>query len=315
MDAPDRAWHYTTAHGLIEIVTKHRLWATSAAYMNDRDEIRSGRAALQKAIEERDLPEWQLEQLKTIGVMRPANSHGLFLLCGSRDGDSLTLWRSYGAGGEAEYAIELDPTVPLHPIEQSEADSHPEPVPPGWYDGMYEYTDQGEQYEAYDPDEPYSYGGYWGEVQYLTTTSNHVEKELNELLAQLREPHPDQGRVFPFILDYLAGPEPTVLWKHPGFSDEQEVRATWWVGPWWKLVKYRPGRFGATPYIEVGAGEHAHRSVPMTLTKATTKHLPIRTVRIGPTRVEEYAESTLRELLNANGYGHVAIEKSETPYR
>jgi hypothetical protein len=36
----------------------------------------------------------------------------------------------------------------------------------------------------------------------------------------------------PFSMDYLAGPDPTVHFKHAGFSDEEEVRALWTVQPW-----------------------------------------------------------------------------------
>jgi hypothetical protein len=90
VDDVEQAWHYTTASGLISIVSKHRLWATSAAYMNDRDEIRAGREALQKAINEQKPPlaHWQLQQLKTIGVMRAGipttSSYCVLRLMGTR---------------------------------------------------------------------------------------------------------------------------------------------------------------------------------------------------------------------------------------
>lgn len=308
------AWHYTTAHGLIEIVTKHRLWATSAAYMNDRNEIRSGRKALGDAIDARTSPleKWQLDQLKSIGVFRSPNPLQTFLLCGSEEGDSLTLWRSYGAGGEAEYAVELDPDTSLYPVIQHDADSHPYP-PPGWEVEL-EYGQNGEEFVAYDPDEAYAYGGQWGLVRYLTPTSGTAKKELEDLISQLRKPAAPDSHVFPFILDYIAGPEPTALWKDPGFKDEREVRVMWHVNPWWKLVKYRPGRFGVTPYIEVAASSESreHRGL---VERANIARLPIRAVRIGPTRNEGPAIETLRQMLDAHGYGGVKIETSETPYR
>lgn len=108
MTTPQHAWHYTTAAGLISIVTTHRLWATSAAFMNDRDEIRTGRQALQAALEARrhTLEQWQLEQLERMGISEEGKPHKIFLLSAALEGDLLTLWRSYGGGVEAEYAID-----------------------------------------------------------------------------------------------------------------------------------------------------------------------------------------------------------------
>jgi len=321
MQSPKNAWHYTTSQGLIGMLASHRVWATSAAYMNDSDEIRAGREALHRAIEKHEPPldKWQIQQLSRMGVSRTGRPDDLFLLCASTDGDALTLWRSYGIGSEAEYAVNFDPRVSLLPIQQNDAESHPEPVPPGWIEDSYEHTHDGERFMAYDPDRPYSFGGDWAEVVYLRPTSTAAQEELASLLKLLRKPDKVNARVVPFFLDYLAGPDPTVRFKHPGFEDEDEVRALWTVSPWWRFVKYRPGRFGITPYIEVGASDgarhEAERESKDFMRAEEVGRLPIRSVRIGPTRAAKEAEKSLRMLLDAHGYGEVKIQRSSTPYR
>jgi hypothetical protein len=320
MKHPQNAWHYTTAAGLISIVSRHRLWATSAAYMNDRDEIRAGREALQKATREHEPPleEWQLRQLSTLGINRAGDPHDLFLLCAALDGDALTLWRSYGVTSEAEYSIDFDPSMRLYPVQQNGAEAHPEPSPPDWESNALDYTEEGEQFRMYDPDEAFTFGGGWREVEYLKPSSTAAEVELEKVLKHLKKPAHD-GRVMPFFLDYLAGPDPTATFKHPGFEDEAEVRATWTVRPWWRFVLYRPGRFGITPFIEVAASGRPEstddRNRANFLQPDHIDHLPIRAVRIGPTRLGPEAERSLRALLDDNGYGHVKIERSSTPYR
>lgn len=301
------------------MLTTHRLWATSAAYMNDRDEIRIGRKALLRALDERQPPleRWQHEQLAGLGVTKTPNAHEVFLLCASTKGDSLTLWRSYGVGSEAEYSVDLDPSVPLRPVLQSDALAHPAPAPEGWYEAAEETSDEGETFSAYNPDDAYSYGGEWAEVEYLSETSTAVKREVDSLLRELKEPPPG-NHIMPFLLDYLAGPDPTVRFKDPGFEDEAEVRNTWTVHPWWRVVLYRPGRFGVTPYIEVAASDGAPTSWAFgrnILQPSDISPLPIRTIRIGPTRAAEDAKSSLRALLDANGYSRVKIEVSATPYR
>ncbi|GAA4678401.1 hypothetical protein [Frondihabitans cladoniiphilus] len=318
MDAPQQAWHYTTAAGLLSIIGRSRLWATSAAFMNDRDEILIGRHALQAAIDNHvpPLEKWQLDQLSRLGVMKEGDAHRVFLLCAALDGDALTLWRSYGVGSEAEYAIELDATVALLPVEQNDLDFHPEPAPPGWGDDAKDFDDEGRAITTYDVDQGVAYGGDWGNVDYLDVKSFAARDLLENLLRGMKKPKPGH-RTIPFFLDFLAGPDPTVMFKHPGVSDEVEVRATWAVQPWWRFVLYRAGRFGITPYIEVASKAESVGQIGYENFLRTDQvgRLPIRSIRIGPTGAADIAEKSLRAFLDANGYGDVRIERSSTPYR
>jgi hypothetical protein len=207
----------------------------------------------------------------------------------------------------------------LLPVQQNKAESHPEPVPAGWEENSFEYTDEGERFRAYEPDLPYSFGGNWTDVVYLKPTSTAAQEELESILKLVRKPKIEGAHVVPFYLDYLSGPDPTVRFKHPGFEDEREVRALWTVSPWWRFVKYRPGRFGVTPYIEVAASDspqnQGERASQDFIRGEDVGRLPIRTIRIGPTRAADDTEKSLRALLDANGYGDVRIRRSSTPYR
>lgn len=312
----EHAWHYTTGSGLLSMLSRNRLWATSAAYMNDRDEIRAGREAMNRAIEKYDPPleQWQLEQLRGLGVTRPGDAHSLFLLCASGNGDALTLWRSYGVGSEAEYAVDIDPNFQLAPVIQNTSPDHPSPAPPGW-DVPNTYTDEnGELLEVEDPNMPITWGGVWGEVRYLDANLTDARQELDRVLTRL-ERRLEGSRILPFLPDYIGGPDPTVNFKHEAFADEREIRATWTVQPAWRFLLHRAGRFGITPYIEVAAPKRGTGPAYLGIGDDEIDRLPIRTIRIGPTKAGTYAEESLRQLLDMSGYFDVQIEVSAAPYR
>lgn len=316
MEKLEHAWHYTTATGLLSILARNRMWATSAAYMNDSNEIRLGREALMQAIEKHDPPleSWQLEQLSGLGMTAPGDPHSLFLLCASVEGDALTLWRSYGVGSEAEYALDLDPDVELVPVLQNSSPEHPAPAPPGWDERIVYRDDDGDPVEEDDPNMPITWGGEWGEVRYLDANLTDARQELDRVLAHVK-PRPEGSRSLPFILNYIAGPDPTVNFKHRAFSDEREARATWAVQPWWRFVLHRPGRFGITPYIEVAAPKEGTDHAYLGIESDQVGRLPIRAVRIGPTKAGPQSEATLRQFLDMSGYHDVQIDVSSAPYR
>ncbi|MBF4580787.1 hypothetical protein [Frigoribacterium sp. VKM Ac-2530] len=317
--ALNQAWHYTTAAGLLGILSQNKLRAGSAAFMNDSDEIRTGKRALQAAAASHwpPLEDWQIRQLRLLGVLSEGEPDRIFLLSASTKGDALTLWRSYGQATEAEYALEFDASVGLVPVMQNDAAEHPNP-PPGWVRDILDYTDEGDPIPGEDPDEPSTWGGDWGAVRYLTDDSPWAMDELKRIVPELRKPVRGTTTV-PFIGDYFTDIDPSVLFKNAGFQDECEVRMTWTVHPWWKFVLYRPTRFGITPYIEVAAanGTSATELEQQRnfLLPSRVGRLPLRSVRIGPTRSSESAEKALRQLLDSHGYGQTLILNSSAPYR
>jgi hypothetical protein len=253
-----------------------------------------------------------MRQLRFTGIGQSPDVHGNFLLCAAAESDLLTVWRNYG-GDEIAYAIGLDASSPLVPIEQVSATEHPAP-PERYYENAVIDLGDGD-FESHDPDDVRIAGGSWRKVEYIGgPTDAVVQREFDGLLADLVEPQAGENRVpWRLVMSNLAG-SPTNFWKDRGFSDEREVRSAWNVAPSWKFVKYRAHRFGLVPYIEVAtpAGEAIQGYLPHAARRAV---LPIREVMIGPTPYVDQAKTALRGLLDDVGYGRVAISQSITPFR
>jgi hypothetical protein len=91
--------------------------------------------------------------------------------------------------------------------------------------------------------------------------------------------------------------------KHSGFEEEAEYRQIYQPSSSVLSLetKYRMGRFGLTPYIEIGFLEK--------------ERLPIESITIGPCRDPHAEEQSLRMMLAKYGYGDVEVQKSGIPLR
>lgn len=113
-DVPETLWHYTDADGLFGILTKGRLWATDVSHLNDPSEVRHGEAVAlrvaQTLLEVTDDPHARLAVQGFIDewpIESAAASQDVFVASFCDDeGDRLSQWRGYGAGG-AGYSIGL----------------------------------------------------------------------------------------------------------------------------------------------------------------------------------------------------------------
>jgi len=314
-------WHYTDTDALVSIITKHRLWASSAAFMNDANEMITHQQALKKTYEriKADLPADQQELLdRRYGPNAELrNVQDLYLIAASEEGDHLTLWRNYSAKSGA-FAIGLDASVRLKPVLLDPSDpnkEHPSP-PKGYYEDAVDFTEEGDEFQMYDPDDPRTLGGRWRKVRYVARegVSSHearVRKEGKFLAGRARDPKKYQYHVDFTYLDPDNEPNRE---KDDAFKDEAEVRIIVSADPDWKFVKYRSGPFGLTPYVELAtkAQDSWDESEPAT----EPGILPIREIRIGPAAVDPARqERSLRALLDANGYRGVIIRISEIPFR
>lgn len=112
-----------------------------------------------------------------------------------------------------------------------------------------------------------------------------------------------------------------LLVKHPGFVDEDEIRAS--VVLWLRgdrpalmaeladVVQYRSSRYGLAPYLRLtGPGEDPDE----TLTP-TAQPLPIRAVTVSPSAHGNAAEQSVRDLLAAYGRCDVPVTRSGIPFR
>jgi hypothetical protein len=299
-------WHYTNAAGLHGIIQSNAVRATSAAFMNDAHEMKSGRdafAALFKA-RELELDSAAQDRIRDSGIMSSASPFSNYLLSASTDPDSLTLWRNYG-GSEVAYSIGLERAATLSPLAQSPADIHPNP-PRSYFEPDWEELGNGDRHNNnQNPDYELVLGGPWTDVSYISGPNDpQIVRRFESLIAEEKGKGGIRG--FPA---YALSNSPTDFMKHVGFADEKEVRSVTWVNPEWKFVLHRPSRFGLIPYIELTGAEGKEDFAPR------RNSLPIRQITIGPNPLSEDAKRSLRVFLDMNGYGEVEIFVSETPFR
>ncbi|WP_142206706.1 DUF2971 domain-containing protein [Subtercola boreus] len=309
IDAPRLVWHYTSTEGLLGIVQRHVLWATSAAFMNDAEELKAGATAFRAYFEERkpDLSAKVVSEITKSGHLSPGSVFDTYLLSASRLRDSLTMWRNYGGSGVA-FAVGIDRTAKLAILEQRRGESHPSPPPdydpPDWIE-----LENGRRVNAaYDPDTIFSFGAEWQRVVYIAEgTPKKIRKALDRLVSRIESREEGQ------ITIWLGGSS-FHHFKNAGFRDEREVRLLFDINPSWKFVLHRPSRFGPVPYVEITSPEaSSDESREHWAKKASV--LPIHEIVVGPTLFAEDAKRSLRMLLDHTGYGHVKVSSSKTPYR
>lgn len=313
-------WHYTSPDGLSGILQNDVLWATSAAFMNDAHELTSGARALRKHFEKQrssldpaivDEVEKQINDLSI-------DASSAYIVSASEDGDSLTLWRNYGKHS-VSYAIGLDPSLPLLPLQTTDEEEHPNP-PKGW-GPTYEEVSDGHWAAIDEPDRPVAAhlgenGKPWIPVVYDREGRRKiVEENFQDIINSIKSRMPNKLIVrFNWLGDLL-------LIKARGFQDEREVRINYTlIAPDWKFLHFRNTTWGATPYIRLTAAPDGYdaQEVYWGSGKEYAKEaatLPIVHIRIGPTPYRKAAKKALRQLLDLQGYSHVKISASKIPYR
>lgn len=319
----DLVWHYTDATGLLSIVRSHTLWATSSAFLNDRQEVRLGADLMYERIRRlaaEDSTGWFgaiAERMSAAGEdgALPSGSH-FFILSGSQASDSLAMWRLYG-GHQESYAIGLDPSEALGVLAVSggavEAGLGTSPT----------RTPAGLMLRRMP----------WAPVHYQPVRQREVVdgliNRLPDRLATLREQatrgeviDPASGGELPIeiaeLLDDLT--EALLLIKHQGFIDERETRSA--VVAWTlpdaaapvaaeaELLRYRPSPYGITPYLALTG-----TTAPTQMVVPEPSRLPIRAVAISPSPNGEESRRSIRRLLTSAGYGDLPVVASAIPFR
>ncbi|CAH0165130.1 hypothetical protein [Microbacterium sp. Bi128] len=305
------AWHYTTSAGLRGIIEANALRASSAAFMNDANEMRTGVRALRSTYEriKSSLTKAECEEIERGSFLQDSVVDKWYLVSASTSRDLLTLWRSYGAG--ASYAIGFDAAVKLHPIEHIAGEAHPSP-PPGFYEDAYDEID-GRPVRLYDPDGVGVFGGSWRTVAYVDPKGEKSHEEEIRTFANRRATAAGSGG---FFIDLGVFAESDVNYeKDHAFVDERETRIVVEITPSWKFVQYRESRFGLVPFVELGSGA-VDAGIGRYVPRGAREPLPIREVMIGPSPFDSLAaERALRQSLDDRGYGEVTISRSETPFR
>lgn len=325
-DGDPLVWHYTNGPGLISILRSHTLWATSAAFLNDRHEVQLGgrlmaARAAERATGERRRDLQQRLQRLTEDTFGPAASR-FYILSASRLWDSLAMWRLYG-GAEESYAVGLAMTEPLAVLGGSERQADG-PVPGlflqrhSWAPVRYAH---GEQVELVDGVLDAAEARF-EELRALGVGPDELPDERGEEQGAVRSRIEQLDPRIPAKMAELVEElqQALLLIKHPGFIDERETRYSliMQTHPEFSEARaaedsalcYRATGYGIAPYLRLtGAGPDLDGLSPI------ARPLPVRAVAISPSPNGAVASDSVRRLLAASGYGELPVLRSEIPFR
>lgn len=312
-------FHYTDGAGLIGILERRVLWASTADSMNDEKEIETGFALIQdELLGDRGLRRYR-EHLDALSDAREMHSEGsTYIVSASTDGDSLSMWRGYGGAGEVSYAIGLRPEAGYRVVKRT----------PG---NMLQPVSRPRLPEAIARQLSLVPVGDWLRVSYDHAATLARLRNILTVLDQYSPPpgNPIVGTVAASLFMNIAS---TV--KPQGFKDENEVRLVIQPSPGVEVIRFRPGRFSITNFIELTAkpttsASHSENGEGEAYAGPTSTNdwgktinedeprplLPISEIRVGPTRYPNQAIRSIRRLLVENGYQGVAVTSSTIPFR
>jgi hypothetical protein len=270
-------YHYTDAYGLIGILEKSRLWASALLGLNDPTELTYG---VERVLEE--MADWRPGPVKesVLQFLGPGVVQLVkdvtFVVCGSTDGNALSQWRSYA--GARGYAIQIDPYSTLKVLGPDGA-LPTVPVETAWYKVAYEEDDQ----------------------------RNVIQAVLQFFQEGIAPTSPLQmATTFGALISLL---------KPPAFRDEREIRliASGFGGG---TEKFRPGRFGVLPYIEVVTYRPPSTDPEPDSDPSPPGSLPLKSIICGPG--EEYdqlaAANAASRLARSTDYP-IPVSSSPTGFR
>ena len=302
-------FHYTATDGLIGIIERSELWATSAYYLNDSSEVIYGYGVLSEVLRNwisgcelpvdslslgmaRELQEGFGNHLLNRNLITP-----IYLACFCEDGNLLSQWRAYSQSG-------------------------------GYCLG---FTAFGEGPARAIKPEPCVYTARWVKVEYERSEQlRRCREVLDFLLPILEEPglpgalrEFDPTSQFGFhgflraISDVLV--EEIIAFKSKAFEVEKEWRIVVRAREMLKQgtddggrepvpIHFRASKGLLIPYVKLTPS--GGRDL---LSLKFEGQLPIDSIRIGPTRDETTAAMATRMLLDKHGYGATRIEKAGIP--
>ena len=255
-------YHYTDVRGLIGMIASGRIWATHVSRLNDAMEYEIGVSFVTNFIGANLQRASKAIIDKAISQLRSVDT---FIACYSATADVLSQWRAYSGAGTG-YCIGL---------KTSEMATR---------DGRMPLLEK---------------------VIYSKTTAEAV---LSLLLARVDE-FLDGHNFGEVEVGYLMGlldvtfNNVACIIKHSTFEEENEYRQIYQPATSTLLLdtKYRMGRFGLTPYVEI---EFLQKG-----------KLPIQSIVIGPCRDPASEIRSLKLMLSEHGYGDIEVLTSGIPLR
>ncbi|MHB1554200.1 MAG: DUF2971 domain-containing protein [Acidimicrobiales bacterium] len=277
----DSVYHYTTASGLLGILSSASLWATDLRFLNDAQEAVYAQDLVIDAVRSMENPvndpaHWAHQHgqsaVETFSTYQElvldeleGSEFGVYVVCFCESGDLLSQWRGYGQ--DNGYAIEFRR-------------------------GGLEEAIQG--IRTYPP----ATGLF--KVQYGRDAAEGVVRSAVDQGASFNLNHPGVKAHY----SALAVSSMLAQVKHPGFAEEQEWRLV--VGleisdessmPVSKQTLYRVTPMAIVPYIDVPFNREA-----------------IGTIRVGPGDNVEVREAGVRRLIRTFGL-NATVTRSDVPLR
>lgn len=316
---PRILWHYTGTAGLEGIVSSGKFWASHVRYLNDASEFDYGRALIEEVLNQQGEKNPALAEMmrRDAGFGNPIE-HGPepFVVCFCEDGDLLSQWRGYGAGGGAHsLGLRTEAVVPLLPRQHTELRQV-----------VYDRSTQLDLVNA--------------------TVSAWLEAIEPDLVENSNPPIPLEA-IFALRVALL---EHHLCFKNPAFAEEKEWRLIRLVDvdaevdaqrrrrdsetlaaelEWPERlnemdarieasfppddraegidVKTRPSPLGFVPYIDMD----------LRALHSPYRGLPLMAVMLGPTAHPALAARSLKLFLATHGYAwpHTSVRVSEVPLR
>lgn len=303
--------HYTSADGLLQIVSRGQLRISEASSLNDLAEVKLGWEAIKKWLTSNDKGIGAKHLKGLLKHSRRDPKHQVFILSGTTADDDANQWRLYGDQGRG-YAIELDGAAPLGVVSLDPSEDKrggraygkitefANVVP--WFHVLYD-----EQALAAAMTKAAAYAEH--EFKRIGTIDDDETEEMQ--YENLNEELMDE-------LALIAH-----LYKSSGFSGEKEVRVVarfLWFG---KHVGYHSSRYGIAGHVHLvgasGVAVNTRRVIPApsmdNASSAGFQHpLPISGVRLGPL-VHKSNQETVEAFLNSYGLGSAAVTRSKVPLR
>jgi hypothetical protein len=222
-------YHYTSAAGLIGILTSGELRGTSASFLNDTSEIEHGLSICKAVLEEeraaRTSAEEQTLLERTLGLLGDeVLLHEVYLTSFSARRDVLSQWRGYGSS-EGRFCIGFQ----LSQFSERDVLYLPRPV-------------------AYQLDEQ----------------RERVKRAVRVACEMLRD-DPDPGNAWRYAASLSFHLHRLMCWfKHAGFAEEQEWRSMMTLISEYDLqhISFEPFRGAPRPYVAMLAGSRTSSRLP-----------------------------------------------------
>lgn len=331
-------WHYTSAEGLVGILSNRELWAGEVTAMNDLREISEGFTYIGEWLDANGTPvARQVRKFLTHDTRKWARR--VFVVCACLDGDDAGQWRLYG-GLRAGYAIELDTTADLQVISRAaDEPGVPQPVTNAFQARHRRIAGSRRRYGL---DRRARAGAIsvafrtFGQVAtvspWLKVAYSQAERDdlLDDLLrwARRRFDEYDAARADPAVdrddLDILrqqiremvdeALCKAAALIKSPGFSGEREARKIIDVGVVDSHVEYRATELGPVRYVRLSQVAGAR---PDVVARPDLGHqtLPIERIVLRRTPAVKRQKPVVKALMRRAGLPHAKTRISKVTLR